>query len=315
MKIAVSSCLLGESIRYDGGHKHDRFITDELGKYAQFVPFCPEHVAFGTPRPTIKVVMDQNTPLIISNKNGADMTEALKKTSEEAFEAVNQAGISGIIFKAKSPSCGLGSTIAYLSNGYSIGKTDGMFAAMCKARFPLLPMEEEGRLCDPWLRENFIMQLFAYDHFEQFKTSSPNMGDLVAFHQTYKFLLHAKDETSYRVLGTIVGNMDKLAFDEVLSTYERLFKETIGIKSSIKKTRNVLEHMAGFLKKELNAVEKTVLHEQIKDYADRIIPLIVPLSTLDMLAKKYEAAYLLGQKFLSPYPKELALRSDLKSGK
>lgn len=128
-------------------------------------------------------------------------------------------------------------------------------------------------------------------------------------------MLHAKDEPSYRALGSIVGNLEKLGFDEVLSAYERLFKETIGIKSSIKKTRNVLEHMAGFLKKELNAVEKTVLHEQIKDYAERIVPLIVPLSTLDMLAKKYETSYLLGQKFLNPYPKELALRSDLKSGK
>lgn len=315
MKIAVSSCLLGISTRYDGGHKHDRFITDELGKYAQFVPFCPEHLAFGTPRPTIKVVMQSDTPLIVSNKDETDLTDALKKTSQDETRAISQAGICGIIFKAKSPSCGLGSAIAYLPNGYSIGKTDGMFAAMCKANFPLLPMEEEGRLCDPWLRENFIMQVFAYDDFEQFKASSPGMGDLVAFHQSYKFMLHAKDEPSYRALGRIAGNLEKLGFDETLSAYERLFKETIGIKSSIKKTRNVLEHMAGFLKKELNAVEKTVLHEQIKDYAERIIPLIVPLSTLDMLAKKYEISYLLGQKFLNPYPKELALRSDLKSGK
>lgn len=315
MKIAVSSCLLGTSIRFDGGHKHDRFITDELGRYADFVPFCPEHLAFGTPRPTIKVVIDQEIPMIVSNKNGADLTDALQKTSENETRAISQAGISGIIFKSKSPSCGLGSAIAYLPNGYSIGKTDGMFAAMCKANFPLLPMEEEGRLYDPWLRENFIMQLFAYDDFERFKASHPAMGKLVAFHQSYKFLLQSKHELSYRRLGHIVGNLDKLSFDEVLDLYESVFKETIGIKSSIKKTRNVLEHMAGFLKMHLSSVEKTVLHEQINDYANKIIPLIAPLSTLDMFAKKYEVEYLLKQKFLTPYPKELALRSDIRSGK
>lgn len=315
MKIAVSACLLGEKIRFDGGHKHDRFITDELGRYATFVPFCPEHLAFGTPRPSLRIVREEAAFVIRSNKNGSDLTTILEKASQQELSALDAQRLSGIIFKAKSPSCGLGSAKAYLPNGFAQGKSSGLFAHLCREHFPLLPMEEEGRLNDPWLRENFVMQLFAYDDFEQFKASDPDMKGLVAFHQAYKFMLQSKDERTYRTLGAIVGNQDRRDFSELFSHYERLFKTAIGHKSTIGKTRNVLEHMAGFLKNDLTSVEKSMLHEHIQDYSDRIIPLIVPLSTLHMFAKKYDAAYLLGQKFLYPYPKELALRSDIRSGK
>jgi uncharacterized protein YbgA (DUF1722 family)/uncharacterized protein YbbK (DUF523 family) len=315
MKIAVSACLLGEKIRFDGGHKHDRFITDELGRYAEFVPFCPEHLAFGTPRPSLKIVREETAFVIRSNKDGSDLTGILEKASQQEISALDVQKPGAIIFKAKSPSCGLGSAKAYLPNGFAEGKTDGLFARLCRERFPLLPMEEEGRLNDPWLRENFVMQLFAYDDFEQFKASEPDMKGLVAFHQAYKFMLQSKDERSYRALGAIVGNQEKADFSQLFSHYELLFKTAIGHKSTIGKTHNVLDHMAGFLKNDLTSVEKDLFHEQIQDYYDRIIPLIVPLSTLHMFAKKYDAAYLLGQKFLHPYPKELALRSDIRSGK
>ena len=315
MKIAVSACLLGEKIRFDGGHKHDRFITDELGRYAEFVPFCPEHLAFGTPRPSLRMVREEGTFVIRSNKDGSDLTGILEKASQQALSALDAQKLGGIIFKAKSPSCGLGSAKAYLPNGFAEGKSSGLFADLCRAYYPLLPMEEEGRLSDPWLRENFVMQLFAYDDFEQFKASEPDMKALVAFHQAYKFMLQSKDERSYRRLGAIVGNQERADFSELFSHYERLFKTAIGHKSTIGKTRNVLEHMAGFLKNSLTPVEKSMFHEQIQDYADRIIPLIVPLSTLRIFAEKYDAAYLVGQKFLHPYPKELALRSDIRSGK
>ncbi|MBD3789461.1 MAG: DUF523 and DUF1722 domain-containing protein [Campylobacterales bacterium] len=315
MKIAVSSCLLGARIRYDGGHKHDRFITDELGRYAEFVPFCPEHLAFGTPRPTIRLVDAKEKHIVQSNKDGRDLTEQLMQTSRSELEVLEHSSIGGIIFKSKSPSCGMGSAVLYRKNGYAEGKGNGVFAELCKVAFPLLPMEEEGRLLDPWLRENFVMQLFAYDDFERFQSAHPGMNELVAFHQSYKFMLQAKDEKAYRALGNIVANHDKLAFEEVLKHYELLFKRAIAQKSSIGKTRNVLEHMAGFVKNLITPVEKSILHEQIKDYANKIIPLITPLGTLDMFAKKYEVAYLLGQKFLHPYPKELALRSDMRSGR
>ena len=315
MQIAVSSCLLGERIRFDGGHKHDRFITGGLGKHAEFVPFCPEHLAFGTPRPTIRLVHEKEGIEVHPSKSDDNLTEALLVTSNAELDRLKAAPIRGIIFKSKSPSCGLGSALVYRTNGYAEGKDDGVFAKLCRAHFPLLPMEEEGRLCDPWLRENLVMQLFAYDDFENFKASEPSMKMLVAFHESYKFMLQAKNDVMYRTLGKIVGNHEKKPFLEILGEYENLFKTIIAEKSSIGRNRNVLEHMAGFVKDKVTQVEREMLHEQIREYANKIVPLIAPLSRLHMFAKAHDIGYLLNQKFLHPYPKELALRSDIKSGK
>ncbi|WP_345977492.1 DUF523 and DUF1722 domain-containing protein [Sulfurimonas sp. HSL3-7] len=315
LNIAVSGCLLGQKIRFDGGHKQDRFITDELARFATFTSFCPEHLTFGTPRPSVRVVRRKDGTVIESNKSGADVTKMLTEGSQQELSSISQHPLGGIIFKSNSPSCGLGSAKAYLPNGFAEGKTDGVFARLCREKFPLLPMEEEGRLNDPWLRENFVMQLFAYGAFEQFKGSGPSMKKLIDFHQRHKFMLQAKDERAYRMLGNIVGNRTQQEFTQLLARYETIFKTAIARKSSIGKTRNVLEHMAGFVKNNLTPVEKEMLHEQIRDYAATIIPLIVPLSTLEIFARKYEADYLLSQAFLRPYPKELALRSDIRSGK
>ncbi|QOY54232.1 DUF523 and DUF1722 domain-containing protein [Candidatus Sulfurimonas marisnigri] len=314
MKIAISACLLGEKVRFDKGHKRDEFVMDELSKYAEFISFCPEHFAFGSPRPSIKMVKDNENLKIISNKTGEDLTDTLLQSSQNDLEKVKTNNVVGIIFKSKSPTCGLISSKVYLENGFAEGKDDGMFASLCKKEFPLLPMEEEGRLQDSWLRENFIMQVFAYDSFERFKQSA-KIKDLVLYHQHSKFMLQSKDETLYRELGRIVGNHEPKEFSDILSEYEYVFKTAISKKSSIGKTRNVLEHIAGFLKTFLDSDEKKILHEQIDDYANKIIPVIVPLSTLKLYATKYNVSYLLEQTFLNPYPKELALRSDIKSVK
>ncbi|MBA3027039.1 MAG: DUF523 and DUF1722 domain-containing protein [Sulfurimonas sp.] len=312
MKIAVSGCLLGEKVRFDSGHKRDDFVMDELSRYAEYISFCPENMAFSNPRPSIRLVKNANESLKVeSNKTGADLSAALHEASLLDLQNIASHELRGIIFKSKSPSCGLMSAKVYLENGFAEGKDDGVFAAMCRAKFPLLPMEEEGRLCDAWLRENFVMQLFAYDGFEKFKANA-DMKGLVAFHTANKFMLQSKDETLYRELGKIVGNHEQKSFTQIFGEYEFLFKTAIAKKSSKGKTRNVLEHMSGFVKSFLNAEEKAMLHEQIDDYAAQIIPLIVPLSTLKLYASKYGVNYLLEQTFLSPYPKELALRSSVK---
>lgn len=313
MLLAVSGCLLGYKVRFDKGHKRDNFIMDELSDYAEYTSFCPEDMAFGSPRPSIRVVLKDGENHIISNKTGDDLTEQLRESSQKDLNAVlSHKNLGGIIFKSKSPSCGLGSAKVYLENGFAEGKDDGMFAKMCREAYPLLPMEEEGRLCDAWLRENFIMQLFAYDEFESFKEGA-SFSKLVNFHTTHKFLLQAKDEAIYRKLGKLVGNHEAKEFSLLLEEYELLFKTAIAKKSSAGKTRNVLEHMAGFLKNFLSKEEKVLLHEQIDDCAAKIIPMIVPLSTLKIFATKYEVSYLLEQKFLDPYPKNLGLRSSVES--
>lgn len=314
IKIAVSACLLGESVRFDAGHKRDDFVVDELGKYAQYTSFCPENLAFGSPRPSIRMVRVEDGLRVFSNKTKEDLTEVLQEHSNVELQKIKAQNIRGIILKSKSPTCGLMSSKVYLDNGFAEGKDDGVFASLCKAEFGYFPIEEEGRLCDAWLRENFVMQLFAYDDFENFK-SEANMGKLVEFHKSYKFLLQSKNETIYRELGQIVGNHEQKSFDEILSEYENLFKKAISQKSSVGKTRNVLDHMSGFIKNFLDSSEKEMLHGLINDYVEKIIPLVVPLSTLRIYATKYKVNYLLEQKFLDPYPKELALRSDIKSTK
>lgn len=315
MNIAVSACLLGEKIRFDGGDKHNRFITDELGQFAKFIPFCPEHLAYGTPRSSVRLVKIGEKIHIHSNKDGSDLTEPLLEQSRNELLRLNAQNLCGIIFKSKSPSCGMKSTKLYLENGSSAGKEDGIFAHLCRERYPLLPMEEEGRLEDAWLRENFIMQVFAYERFEKLKASAPTLKDLVRFHTVHKFMLQAKDEQLYRTLGNVVGNHDNLTFEIMIGMYELKFKTAIGRKSSIRRTHHVLEHMAGFFKNELTKSEKEILHTHIQDYADKIVPLIVPLSTIHLYAKKYDTRYLLEQTFLDPYPKTLALRSHIDSGK
>lgn len=315
MTLAVSSCLLGEKIRFDGGHKRDRFITEELSAFAEFIPFCPEHLAFGTPRPSVRLVSVEGNIQVHSNKSGDNLTDALIQTSRDELSRLESQSLCGIIFKSKSPSCGMKSAKLYLENGYCEGKEDGVFMHLCRERFPLLPMEEEGRLEDAWLRENFVMQIFAYDTYEQFKATNPSIGDLVRFHTINKFMLQSKDEALYRELGNVVANRENHTFQTLLGIYELGFKTAIARKSSIKKNRNVLEHLAGFFKSKLNKSEKEILHTQIDDYASKIIPLIVPSSTIHLYAKKYNTDYLLDQTFLNPYPKTLSLRSHINSGK
>jgi uncharacterized protein YbgA (DUF1722 family)/uncharacterized protein YbbK (DUF523 family) len=312
MILAVSGCLLGHKVRFDKGHKRDNFVMDELSKYAEYISFCPEDLAFGSPRPSIRVVEKDNSEFIISNKTKEDLTTQLYESSKKDFQNISKHKLSGIILKSKSPSCGLGSSKVYLENGFASGKSDGMFAKMCKEAYPLLPIEEEGRLCDAWLRENFIMQLFSYEKFENFKLDA-TLGKLVEFHKNHKFLLQAKDETIYRKLGNIVANHEQKGFADILDEYEFLYKSAIAKKSSIGKTRNVLEHIAGFLKKHISKEEKVLLHEQIDDCASKVVPMIVPLSTLKIYATKYKVSYILQQAFLDPYPKELGLRSSVES--
>jgi uncharacterized protein YbgA (DUF1722 family)/uncharacterized protein YbbK (DUF523 family) len=314
LNIAVSACLLGEPIRYDKTGQRDRFITDKLGKYASFIAFCPEHLAFGTPRETIRIVLENEHKKVITVFSKNDVTQAMNEAIAHELEKIKNEEICGIILKSKSPSCGLGST-KYYNSAMSEGKKDGLFALTCKEHFVDFPIEEEARLIDPWLRENFVMQLFAYEDAMLLHKNIKTMQELVAFHTAYKFLLQSKHETNYRLLGKIVANHDKQSLQEITHEYLTLFKKTIACKGTIGKTVNVLQHMVGFFKKELSSGEKQALHLQIEEFRDEIIPLIAVMSTIEFLAKKYEIHYLLGQKFLNPYPKDLALRSTIQEGK
>lgn len=231
MNIAVSACLLGQNVRYDGGHKRDRFITDELSRYASFIPFCPEAIAFGTPRSSIRLASRDDTVFVLSNKNNFDLTRQLLEKAYEEMHKIAGVKLSGIIFKSKSPSCGMGSAKTYLENGNVDTQSDGVFVTICKEKFPLLPMEEESRLQDERLRENFMMHLFAYDSIEKLKENNFSINALVDFHIKNKFLFQAKDKKLYKVLENIVANHENLPFDDFFANYEYNFKVAISKKA------------------------------------------------------------------------------------
>lgn len=315
MKIAVSSCLLGNNCNYSACHNKDDFVVDELSSYVEYLPFCPEVVMLGTPRETIRIVKVGNKECVIGNNSGKDYTNELTSISIEQVEEIVKEEICGFIFKSKSPSCGIDRVKVYTQKNGIDRVRAGVMATYVMEKYPLLPIEDNSRLLDPWLRENFVMQIFAYRDFEILKKANPKQKDLVEFHTSYKFLCMSKSTKSYQELGRIVSNMQKLPFEEVLKQYEIAFKGMLQLKNSRRKSFNTLQHLYGFMKHLVDNEEKNEILSQFDDFKKGLIPIISPLNLILMLAKKYKIAYLLTQKYLNPYPKELKLRSDLSAYK
>jgi uncharacterized protein YbgA (DUF1722 family)/uncharacterized protein YbbK (DUF523 family) len=316
MKIGVSECLLGCKCRYDGGHSKDDFINTALSQHFQFVPFCPEKMIFPTPREAIRQIQIEDEVKVFTSNTSKDVTNSLKEISKKCAKEIQEHDLCGFILKSKSPTCGLERVKVYQpKNAPSEKKGVGLFAKEILELYPYLPIEEEGRLSDAWLRENFLMQVFAYAHLQEFLKSTPSMSDLVVFHTSYKYLIYAKSHEKYKTLGNIVANHEKLTFEALLERYKEEFLKVISLKGSVKKTYNVLLHMFGYFKTYISKSEKEEILEAIEEYKQRIIPLVAVMKVLKLYASRFNVEYLLGQKFLSPYPKELALRSDIKAYK
>lgn len=316
MRLGISKCLIGHKCRYDGSTAKDDFVQNILSQYFKFESYCPEEMIFPTPRDTIRLVEIENEVKVLKTKNSEDVTQKLKDISLKCVDDMEDRGLCGFILKSKSPTCGLERVKVYQNkNAPSEKKGVGVFAQKILERYPHLPIEEEGRLNDPWLRENFLMQVYAYDDFKKFSHSNPTFAALVEFHTSYKYLIYAKSHEKYKKLGNIVANHKKLLLTEVLAQYEKEFLETIAQKGDIKKTYNVLLHMYGYFKKVISKEEKEEILEVIEDYKNKIIPLVVVMRVLKLYANRFQVEYLQTQKFLSPYPKELALRSDIKAYK
>lgn len=316
MKIGVSSCLLGERCRYDGSGAKDSFVVEELEKYCELIGYCPEAPVFGTPRDSIRQVEENGKVIIQNNKTGDDVTDVLVKSSKESALKAKNDELCGFVLKSKSPTCGMERVKVYQSkNAPSEKKGVGVFAKELKEIYPYLPIEEEGRLNDPWLKENFLMQVFAYSDLKSFLESNPTFKELVDFHTSYKYLIFAKSEVSYKKLGSIVANHSKKSIDDVLEEYELEFLKAINEKSSINKTYNVLLHIAGYFKKYISKEEKDHLLTACEEYKQSIIPLIAVTKLINLYVARFDEKYLKTQKFLHPYPKELSLRSDIKAFK
>lgn len=311
IRIGVSSCLLGEKVRYDGGHKHDHYVTGTLGQYFEFVPVCPEAaIGLGIPRPTIRLVGDSAAPRIVGVKDASlDVTDKMVAFARET--ATRLGALRGYIFKRGSPSCGMERVKVYSAKGHPVSSASGAFAEEFMKAHPLLPYEEEGRLGDPRLRENFIQRVFVYHRWRKLLAEGLTAGKLVDFHTRHKMMILAHDEPTYRDMGRLVAEAGSKALDDIRDQYVEMLMSALKKAATHKSHTNVLGHLVGYLKRDLDAVDKAELLETIDDYRLGKIPLVVPLVLLRHHFRRHPNDYIGEQYYLEPHPKELHLRNLL----
>jgi uncharacterized protein YbgA (DUF1722 family)/uncharacterized protein YbbK (DUF523 family) len=312
LRIGVSTCLLGETVRYDGGHALDRYITGTLGRHMEFVPVCPEMEAgLGVPREPLRLIGDPDSPRLVTVNTKRDLTDTMIEWAKRRVKRLEKEDLRGFIFKSKSPSSGMERVKVYTEQGISVRKGVGIFARTFMEHFPRIPVEEEGRLNDPRLRENFIERIFTLDRWRKTSKDGITRGDLVAFHTRHKLLILSHSPRHYQVMGKKVAHIKGKGISEVCDDYESMLIEALRLKATVKKHINVLHHMMGYFKKQLTADEKKELLGIIKDFHDGLIPLIAPITLFNHYVRKYEQQYLKDQVYLSPHPTELKLRNHV----
>lgn len=311
IKIGISACVLGEPVRFDGGHKASTFCLQQLKPLVQYVAVCPEQaIGLGVPRPAIRLQRDaeHKIKLVQSRAPAIDHTSAILAYTEHLLPQL--ATLSGYVVCAKSPSCGMERVRMYDDAGQQLGKIGvGIYTRQLMQRYPWLPVEEDGRLLDPALRENFITRIYAcYDYQQQMKEGF-SVARLVAFHSRYKFLVMAHSPVAYRELGRLVAGAKLFDAAELSLRYLTDLMQALKNIASRKQHANVLQHLQGFLKKSLNQPEKQELADVIHRYRQGFLPLMSPLTLLTHYLRQYPNQYLAAQRYLEPYPEQLGLRA------
>jgi uncharacterized protein YbgA (DUF1722 family)/uncharacterized protein YbbK (DUF523 family) len=307
LQIGISACLVGEKVRFDASNKPSNFCIHELGQHVTYKTYCPE-VAIGLPipRPTIRQIK-HNDLIHVSQRDGTgDVTEALQAYGQKIAKMTKN--LSGYIFCAKSPSCGMERVKVYSPEGNSL-KSDGigLFAREIMAANPLLPCEENGRLNDPLIRENYVARLYAYKHWQNVEASGLTKHKLTSFHSQYKYTVMSHDLVAYKYLGRLLARAD-MPLQQMASEYILGLMTALKIKATRKKHANTLAHIQGYFSKQLQAKERKELCEQIDAYRSGLVPLMAPLTLINHYLLQYPKEYLAKQSYLSPYPEELRLR-------
>lgn len=312
IRLGISSCLLGEEVRFDGGHKHDALLTETFGQFFEWVPVCPEmEIGLGAPRESLRLEGIAGSRRLVAPRSGADHTEAMQRWARHRLEELAKLDLHGYVLKKDSPSCGMERVRIYGEGGGAQRNGTGLFAAALLERFPILPVEEEGRLHDMPIRENFVERVFAYARWRAFLAAAPRARDLVAFHTRHKLTLLAHDERAYRRMGRLVARAGAGNVREILNEYGALLMQALKVHATARKHANVLFHLMGYLKKHLDAGDKTELAGQIERYRERLVPLIVPITLLLHHFRRYPVDWVMEQTYLSPYPAELMLRNHV----
>lgn len=312
IKIGVSTCLLGMQVRYDGTHQLDRFLTETLGKYVEYVPVCPEvDCGMPTPREPMRLVGDIDNPRLITTQTQRDLTDQMVQWGKQKLRDLEKEELCGFIFKSKSPSSGMERVKVYNTKGMSVKKGVGIWARMFMEHFPLLPVEEDGRLNDPGLRENFIERLFVFQRWRTLEKDGRTRGNLVKFHTQHKLLLMSHSPALLRDLGKLTAEGKRLQTDKLFNLYLVLLSKTLRLRATVKKHTNVLQHVMGYFKNIISPDEKQELLEIIRSYKAEHVPLLVPITLLNHYVRKYNESYLKLQHYLNPHPLELKLRNHV----
>lgn len=314
LRLGISTCLLGKNVRYDGGHKRDSFLIETLGSYVDWVPVCPEvEIGLGTPRPPIRLERAKgnggSTVRLVMPDTGDDLTTAMTEYSERKVEALEARRLAGYVLKSQSPSCGMERVRLYDDNGVPSRDGVGLFAEVLQRRLPQLPTEEEGRLNDPRLRENFITRIFARGRWLELEDAGLSMHALTSFHARHKYLLMSRDPAGAKALGRLLGDAGGSDddVDAVAGAYERGFQECLQRLPSRGRHTNVLQHLAGYVSDEIDAGDRAELTGAIHGYRAGLVPLIVPVTLLRHYVRRLDIGYLADQVYLQPHPHELML--------
>jgi uncharacterized protein YbgA (DUF1722 family)/uncharacterized protein YbbK (DUF523 family) len=312
IRIGISACLLGQEVRFDGGHKRSDFLVDIFGPFVEFVPVCPEvEVGLGVPRETLRLVRDGADVRLLGNKSGADRTDAMRRYSDRRTTSLTNDDLSGYVLKKDSPSCGMERVRIYTASGIPARNGRGLYADALIRRFPNLPIEEEGRLNDAHLRDNFIERVFAYRRLRTFFAGRWTAGGLVAIHTAHKLQLLAHAPRSYAELGRMVANASSIARAELRDRYETEFMGALNKIATPARHVNVLQHMAGYFRDRLDPESRRELASVIEDYRAGLVPLIVPITLVRHHVRTLDIGYLKGQVYLEPHPRELMLRNHV----
>jgi uncharacterized protein YbgA (DUF1722 family)/uncharacterized protein YbbK (DUF523 family) len=297
-RILVSACLLGEKVRYDGGHKRDPYLVGTLGKFVEWLPVCPEvECGLPVPREAMRLSGDPDAPALVGKASGVDHTARMRAFIARKLRDLEGAGLCGYVCKGGSPSCGMAP------------RPIGLFTAAFTARFPLVPVEEAGRLDDPQRREAFIERIFTLRRFRETAAGGRTRGRLVEFHSDHKYLLLSHGRVHYEAMGRLVAQAKSMPAGELFDRYGALLVKALEAKATPKKCADALHHMAGYFRPHLDAAGKAELQALISSHREGRVPLVVPVTLVRHYVARFGIGYLARQRFLDPAPAELMLRN------
>ncbi|MBW2365476.1 MAG: DUF523 and DUF1722 domain-containing protein [Deltaproteobacteria bacterium] len=308
IRLGISMCLLGENVRWNAKHKLDRYLTQTLGQFVEYVPVCPEvEAGFGVPRESMRLVGDPQSPRLIKFKNKEDRTDQMLNWTKKHSRNLGKEDLCGFIFKSDSPSCGMTKVKVYSDKGLPVKKGVGLFAREFIDHFPLIPVEDEGRLHDPRIRDNFIERIFSLKRWREMLAQKKSLGGLGDFHTRNKLLILSHSPKHAGQMGKLVAAGKSLPANKFFSQYGKLLMEALSLQRTVKKNLNVLQHIMGYFKKQLTTDEKQELLKCFEQYKNGFVPLVVPITLVNHYVRKYDQPYLKIQTYLNPHPIELKL--------